>query len=301
MPQYLKKGGYATALVGKWHLGHETLAHAPNQRGYDYFFGMLGGAVDHYTKAIGVGCGSEENGYQDIFADNCRFYNGYDLQENGVPYIDQEHYDTDILASKAVETVLAHNVSRPLFLDFHPTVPHTPVLARKQYLDMCGSGVSPAPKAYQSHFRPKICAMVLSLDVAVFNIILALFAQNMLSSTLFVFHSDNGGLEQAGSSNAPYREGKGSLYEGGIHVPAFMYGHGVQSSYSRISHRADLVHVSDMLPTLLGYAGIDIPRAVAHFDGFNHWDNLVLGRPLKRKHVPINAASVAVGLYSGYI
>jgi hypothetical protein len=263
---------------------------------------VLGGAVNHYSKDIGVGCGSEENNYQDIFADNCRFYNGYDLQENGIPHIDQKNYSTDILASKAVAAVLAHNASTPLMLEFHPTVPHTPILARPEYVAMCGTGVSAGPeKAIQTYFRPKICGMIVSLDIAVFNIMLALYVKNMLPSTLVVFHSDNGGLEVAGSSNAPYREGKGSIHEGGIHVPAFMYGHGVQSSYSRIAHRKDLVHVSDMLPTLLGYAGIDIPTAVSHFDGYNHWEDIVLGRPLQRKHVPINAASVKVGLYSGYI
>ena len=117
--------------------------------------------MNHYSKDIGVGCGSEENGYQDIFADNCRFFNGYDLQENGVPHIDQANYSTDILASKAVSAILAHNASQPLMFEFHPTVPHTPVLARQEYVDMCGDGVSAGPAvAYQTYFRPKICGMI---------------------------------------------------------------------------------------------------------------------------------------------
>eukprot|EP00602_Paraphysomonas_sp_CaronLab_P011002 CAMPEP_0185020972 /NCGR_PEP_ID=MMETSP1103-20130426/3619_1 /TAXON_ID=36769 /ORGANISM="Paraphysomonas bandaiensis, Strain Caron Lab Isolate" /LENGTH=632 /DNA_ID=CAMNT_0027552207 /DNA_START=125 /DNA_END=2023 /DNA_ORIENTATION=- len=300
MPDYFKEAGYSTALIGKWHLGHEFLSMTPNARGYDYFFGNLGGAYDHFSKDIGVGCGSEENGFQDIFSDNCRFFNGYDLQENGMPYFDQQNFSTDILADKAVALVMKHNPETPILLNFQPNVPHAPVKCPESLYSLC-DGVSESTHGYQPYFRQKVCGMVASIDIAMLRIVLALYMKDMLSSTLILYFSDNGGLIQAGSNNKPYREGKGSMYEGGIHVPAFMYGHGVNSPYSLVSHRKDLIHVSDVLPTLLGYANIDTRHIVTHFDGFNHWDNLVLGKPLKRNRVPVNAASIKVGFFSGYI
>jgi arylsulfatase A-like enzyme len=299
MPEFFKQAGYSTMLIGKWHLGQEFLNMTPNARGYDYFFGALGGAVDHFSKDIGVGCGTEENDFHEVFADNCRFFNAYDLQEDGRPFFDQETFTTDLFAKKAVEQILAHDASRPLLLSFHPNVPHAPVKAPQAYVDLC-EGVSQSTRALRPHFRQKICGLVTSVDVATLQLMLALHLKDMLSSTLLFFLSDNGGFLEAGSSNLPFREGKGSLYEGGIHVPAFLYGHGIQGTFVAQTNLTELFHVSDVLPTLLGYADIHPPKT-SKFDGFNHWNNIVLGKPLKRQRVPINAASLAVGLYSGMV
>lgn len=299
MPEFFKQAGYSTMLVGKWHLGQEFLNMTPNHRGYDYFFGILGGALDHYSKDIGVGCGTEENDFHEVFADNCRFFNAYDLQENGVPYFDQQTFIIELLAKKTVDQILAHDPFKPLFISFHPNVPHAPVKAPKPYVDLC-EGVSASSRSLRPFFRQRICGMVASVDLAMLQIILALHSKDMLSSTLIFYASDNGGFLEAGSSNYPFREGKGSLYEGGIHVPAFMYGHGIQGTFSTKTNVTDFFHVSDILPTLLGYADIH-PSKNYKFDGYNHWNNLVLGKPLKRTRIPINAASLAVGLYSGMI
>jgi arylsulfatase A-like enzyme len=298
MPEFFKQAGYSTMLIGKWHLGQEFLNMTPRHRGYDYFFGILGGALDHFSKDIGVGCGTEENDFHEVFADNCRFFNAYDLQENGVPYFDQSTFIIDLLAQKAVEQISAHDTTKSLLLSFHPNVPHAPVKAPQPYVDLC-EGSSQSSRALRPHFRQKICGMVASVDVATLQIVLALHLKDMLSSSLIFYISDNGGFLEAGSSNLPYREGKGSVYEGGIHVPAFLYGHGIQGSFRSKSNLTDLFHVSDVLPTLLGYA--DIPTKNYKFDGYNHWNNLVLGKPLKRTRVPVNAASLAVGLYSAMI
>jgi arylsulfatase B len=315
MPQYFKDAGYSTALIGKWHLGQEYRNMTPNARGYDYFFGNLGKsndhfpsplilsigvAVDHYSKTIGLGCGSEENYFHDVFADNCRFFNAYDLQENGHPFVDQSTFLSDLLADKAVHLILSHNTSTPLFLSFHPNAPHPPVQSPQRYVDLC-QGVSESEYAFQPYFRQKVCGMVVSLDIALLRILLALSHRGMLSSTLLFYMSDNGGLPQAGSSNLPFKGGKGSVHEGGVHVPAFAYGYGLHSRYTTPPRVTDLFHVSDVLPTLLGYANMDVPQAVAVFDGFNHWNNLISGQPLSRKHVALEAGSIVVGFFSGYI
>jgi arylsulfatase A-like enzyme len=170
-------------------------------------------------------------------------------------------------------------------------------------------GISP-------HNRQFICAMVLSIDISILQILLALSDNNMLRDTLIVYHSDNGGWIQGGSVNRPFKGDKGTVYEGlvpffsphlilfsffmstgGIHVPAFLFGNGVTHSLSSL--RDDLVHVSDLLPTLLTYA--NIPFFPTQFDGISHWQDIQDSKPFTRQNVPINSASDVVSHFSAYI
>lgn len=147
--------------------------------------------------------------------------------------------------------------------------------------------------------RQIICGMVASVDMAVLQLLLALEEKDMLRSTLIVYHSDNGGFVDAGSSNQPFRGQKGTVFEGGIRVPAFMFGNGLHGAHLLTPERNDLVHVSDILPTLLSYA--DLYPYFNNFDGYNHWVGLATGRPLRRLHVPVNSASSTVDFFSAFI
>jgi hypothetical protein len=84
---------------------------------------------------------------------------------------------------------------------------------------------------------------------------------------------------------------------GGIHVPAFIFGNGL--TLVRSSVRNDLVHVSDLLPTLLSYA--NIPFFSSQFDGISHWEEIQNSKPFTRTSVPINSASAVVYHFSAYI
>lgn len=262
---------------------------------------IAGGAIDYIEKDIGVVCGSAEDNYMAVFANDCIYLNAYDLQENGIPYVeDTDTYVTDLFADKAVDAVRAHDPTQPMLMMFHPNGPHTPMQTTSEMFDVC-EGVSAGPDTMiQPYFRQQICAMVASVDLAMLRILLALASKGMLANTLVVFHSDNGGFNQAGSLNTPFRSQKGSVFEGGIHVPAFMFGNGLHVGSALKRVRTDLVHVSDVLPTILGYAGIEAP-AGSNFDGYNHWPRLAKGLPLQRTHIPLNSASAAVGYFSAYI
>ncbi len=217
--------------------------------------------------------------------------------------VDNETFSGDLFAEKAVNLIEAHNPQTPMLLHYHLTAPHTPLQAAQSYLDLC-SNVSPGPpEAYQTYYRQYICAMVLSVDLNILQVLLALVAKDMLSSTLVLFHSDNGGYMQAGSINTPFRGQKGTNFEGGIHVPAFVYGNALLlPSYVRGIHRKDLFHVSDVLPTLLGYLGVeDSELARYDFDGVNHWKNLVEHKPLTRNEIAVDISSSYMAYSSAFI
>jgi hypothetical protein len=83
-------------------------------------------------------------------------------------------------------------------------------------------------------------------------------------------------------------------------VPAFLFGNGLHWASAKLPVRNDLMHVSDVLPTLLGYADIATPEG-SNFDGYNNWPAMTTGLPLKRSDIPLNSASKSVGYYSAYI
>mmetsp|Transcript_5020 Transcript_5020/g.7670 ORF Transcript_5020/g.7670 Transcript_5020/m.7670 type:complete len:616 (-) Transcript_5020:149-1996(-) len=298
---YFKEADYTTYFIGKWHLGNKYMNLTANARGYDYYFGLTGGAIGYYKKDLGLMCqGTEENNHMPVFAENCTYANAYDLNENGTPYVeDLDKYVTDILADKAVDAIVKHDNSKPMLMHLHFNGPHTPLHVPQKLFDLCEGVSEGTPAAVQPYFRQQLCGMVASVDIATLRVLLALTANRMIGSTLFVYHSDNGGLEQAGSVNAPFRSQKGAVFEGGIHVPAFMYGNGLRGIRHLTPTRDDLFDVSDVLPTLLGYAGVSTPPGT--FDGYNHWKSLSTGLPMLRRSIALNSASESLGYYSAYI
>jgi hypothetical protein len=257
---------------------------------------MQGGAVDHYNKTIGNRCGSADNNFQSMFSNNCQLLNAYDLQEHGVPHLDVTEYVGNLYTQKAVNKIKSHNPEQPFLMHFHLTAPHAPLQAPQELLDLCTNVSVGPPEAYQLYYRQIICGMVASVDINILQVLLALSAKDMLRDTLVLFQSDNGGMIQAGSLNSPYRGGKAELFEGGIRVPAFMYGSMLKAS-SRIVD--DLVHVTDILPTILGYAEIDVD--FNKFDGINHWTNLKEGNPLTRNFINVESSSELMAFSSSYI
>lgn len=299
---YFQEAGYTTNFIGKWHLGQRYLNATAPERGYDYFFGVLGGTIDSYTKKIGLQCGSKENNFTDIFGDNCQLLNAYDFQEQGTPFLDFESYASDVLTDKAIARINAQDKSKGMLLHYHTNAPHAPLVAPQKLIDICSGASAPAPDSFQPYFRQVICGMVASVDIDVLRIIFGLANKGMLQSTLFQFSSDNGGLTVAGSLNTPYRSQKGALFEGGIRSAAFMFGNGLHLAHVLNGERTGLVSVQDVLPTLLGYAGISVGKWLKNpFDGYNMWPQLVSGLPLLRTHVPVSSATMSLGLASAYI
>lgn len=264
LPQALKQAGYRTAIVGKWHLGHADPKYWPRQRGFDYQYGPLLGEIDYFTHSA--------HGTRDWFR------NGRSVKEQG--------YVTRLLGNDAVRQIDAHDPRVPLFLYLAFTAPHAPYQAPKEYLDRYAHVTDPARRAY--------AAMITAMDDEIGRVLRALERRGMRDSTLVVFQSDNGGPRSARftgevdmskstipADNGPYREGKGTLYEGGTRVLALASWPGRIPAGSIVDQP---IHVVDMYPTLAGLAGAPLTRTKP-LDGLDVWETVSAGKPSPRDEV----------------
>ena len=238
LPQLLKEAGYRTALVGKWHLGHAKQEYWPKQRGFDSFYGALVGEIDHFKH--------ESHGVIDWYRDN--------------QLVKEEGYDTTLFGAEAVKIVSENDAGTPLFLYLAFTAPHTPYQAPQEYLDRYSHIADEKRRAY--------AAQISAMDDEIGKVIVALEKHGMRKDTLIVFHSDNGGTRSAmfaGESevkgelppnNGPFREGKGTLYEGGTRVCAAMNWPGAIQRGAV----SGMIHVVDMYPTLANLAGAQLGK-----------------------------------------
>jgi arylsulfatase A-like enzyme len=184
----LKRSGYETNLVGKWHLGYLP-EFSPNKNGFDYFYGCHAGAIDYISHA-------------DDFYENDKL-------------IKHDGYLTDLLADKTVELISKPH-SKPFFIAVMFNAPHWP---------WQGPGDKPYTGArivsWTAGGSPEIYSrMMKSLDDAVGKIVTAVDDANLAKNTVIIFTSDNGGERY--SDNGIYKGGKMSLWEGGIREPAFV-------------------------------------------------------------------------------
>jgi arylsulfatase I/J len=251
LPQALKEVGYRTALVGKWHLGHARTEFWPRQRGFDQFYGPLVGEIDHFKH--------EAHGVTDWYRDN--------------ELLKEEGYDTELFGAEAVRLIAGHDARTPLFLYLAFTAPHTPFQAPERYVERYAHIADPSRRLY--------AAMITAMDEQIGRVVEALRQRGMRDDTLIVFHSDNGGTRSkmfAGesavsgelpASNAPLRDGKGTLYEGGTRVVALANWPG----HIRPGEPAGFLHVVDMPLTLAHLAGARLERTQA-LDGRNIWPML---------------------------
>ncbi|MDB6071346.1 MAG: sulfatase, partial [Verrucomicrobiales bacterium] len=202
LPQAMKDAGYATAMVGKWHLGHADQKYWPCQRGFDYHYGAVLGEIDYFTR--------ESHGV-------------LDWQRNNKE-VRVEGYNTQLLGADAVRLIGEHDVASPLFLYLAFTAAHTPYQAPKEYIERY-AGI-------KDETRRTYAAMITCMDDEIGKVLAALDQKNMRKNTLILFHSDNGGTRDAKMTgegnvktvpcdNGPLKGGKGQLYEGGTRVPSF--------------------------------------------------------------------------------
>ena len=192
----LQQAGYRTGLVGKWQLGAAYPFH-PLNRGFDEFFGFLGGSHDYFE--------------MDLTRED-EFHEKLPLHE-GIGFAEFEGYLTDALTDRAIDFMTAER-RNPFFLYLAYNAPHTPLQApRSHLLKFRGVG---------DRNRRAYLAMVDALDQNIGRVLDALQASGQRDNTLIFFLSDNGGVAEDGLSwadNHPFRGGKESFYEGGIRVP----------------------------------------------------------------------------------
>lgn len=200
----LKRAGYETALIGKWHLGFLP-EHGPIRHGFDEFYGILGGGVDYFSHRAPTGT--------------------LDLHEGNVT-VDQAGYMTDLLTDRAVQYVRRRHAA-PFYLALHYTAPHWPwegpgdSVASRTYRTIADTVKGRYVQGYADRGSPRVfAAMVRRLDEGVGRVLGALEGSGQSGDTFVVFTSDNGGERY--SYNWPAQDGKHSLREGGIRVPAIV-------------------------------------------------------------------------------
>ncbi|MGC8793874.1 MAG: sulfatase [Bryobacteraceae bacterium] len=230
LADHLKKAGYATGLVGKWHLGYRPEFH-PLQRGFDEFFGFLAGAHPYLPTRRA----------EPIL--------------RGTSPVEEKEYLTDAFAREAVSFIERHS-RQPFFLYLSFNAVHAPLQATEKYL------------VRFSHIaderRRTFAAMLSAMDDAVGRVLAALRTHKLEEDTLIIFISDNGGPTRTTTSrNGPLRGYKGQVWEGGIRVPFFVQWKR-QLPQGKVYGRP--VIALDIVPTALAAAGQPLP---AGLDGLN--------------------------------
>jgi arylsulfatase A-like enzyme len=247
LPSLLKKVGYGTTLVGKWHLG-DLPDFSPLKSGYDQFFGILGCCADYFNH------GAEASQTYILPFPGL----AHQLYEQEVP-VERHGYMTNLLGDRAVQTLEGYAKSKePFLLSLHFTAPHWP-------------WEGPDDEAESKRIRNIIdrdggsqktyAAMVQSLDANIGRVLHALDASGLASNTIVIFTSDNGG--ERFSDVWPFIGMKHELLEGGIRIPAIVRWSG------RIAPGAMSEQVTitmDWMPTLLAAAGTS-PDAAYPSDG----------------------------------
>ncbi|MGA0556698.1 sulfatase-like hydrolase/transferase [Larkinella sp. VNQ87] len=248
MPDYLQKAGYHTALVGKWHLGLES-PNTPNERGFLEFDGFLGDMMDdYYTK----------------------LRNKHNFMRHNRQVINPTGHATDVFTDGAIRYLNSRKgKSRPFFLYLAYNAPHNPLQPPADWLERVlqrEPAIDPT--------RAKLVALIEHLDAGVGRVLAALKANGQLENTLIVFTSDNGGWKPAKANNGPYRDFKGTMYEGGIRIPAGVAWTG-HIQPGRVSEERLLL--SDWLPTFLELTG---QRARSSIDGLSMLSLLTSEKPV---------------------
>jgi len=249
-----RAAGYRTALVGKWHLGEDSPAEHPNARGFDHFYGHLGGMID-YTRHVRKG-------------------GTLDWQRNGEP-LREPGYSTHLIAAEA-ERILDGSHDTPLFLCVSFNAPHAPLHEPPGHEP---PGRPARGNEDQDPRRVLYSAMVEELDRAIGTVLDAIDARG--TDTLVLFLSDNGGAPKSGGCNDPLRGRKFQVFEGAIRVPAVVRwpGHVPEGALSE-----QLVTCMDVLPTLADAAGVPLRPDEEHpLDGTSVWPELTAGRLRERE------------------
>ena len=235
LPQLLKNAGYATALVGKWHLGFKPEYH-PNRHGFDYFWGYLAGYIDWYTHVRGDG--------------------EPDLWENDHAVTLDGYFEHEV-TNRAVRFITDHGRD-PFFLEvaygwphWPFQSPHHPSVAVRRNNSMFQQAADPDPPS-----RKDYVDIVEDADEGIGRILDAIDRRQLAQNTLVIFISDNGG--EWLSRNAPYFHRKDTLWEGGIRVPAILRWPGVLPPAATSNQVAMTM---DLTATILKAAGADIRNA----------------------------------------
>ncbi len=232
--EVMRQAGYATAHIGKWHLGYNTDT-MPNAQGFDYSFGHMGGCIDNYSHYF--------------------YWNGpnlHDLWQNGREVWRDGKFFGDLMLDECCRFI-DKNRTRPFFLYWAINMPHYPLQGSEKYRQMYSDMDEP---------RRSYAAFVSTTDEMIAGLLDHLDRLRLRDNTIVVFMSDHGHSEEirnnfggSGGSAGAHRGHKFTLWEGGVRVPCII------SWPGRIpagAVRSQMAASIDWLPTIAAYCGFDV-------------------------------------------
>jgi arylsulfatase A-like enzyme len=227
LPQLFRVGGYHTGMVGKWHLGLES-PNIPNDRGFEHFHGFLGDMMDDYYK---------------------HQRHGQDYMRINRKKIFPKGHATDLFSDWASDYLKSRaGKEQPFFLYLAYNAPHTPIQPPKDWEEKVlnrEKGIDPK--------RAKLVALIEHMDHGIGQVLKTLKETGQEQNTMIVFTSDNGGQLNVGANNGAWRDGKQSMYQGGLRVAFGAKWPGRIKAGSRSAH---IALTMDIFPTVLGAAGL---------------------------------------------
>lgn len=244
LPEILKEAGYATAIIGKWHLGDQP-EFLPMNHGFDYWYGMP------YSNDMGIRVNDE------LLLPLMKNEEVVEKIKGGAK--NREHQAT--LTQKYTEASLKwidEHKDSPFFLYLSHTMPHVPVAARELF------------HSQTNHPDTAYGASVAEISWSTGEILAFLKEQRLADNTLVVFTSDNGGARKFGASNGILRGSKGQTFEGGIRVPFIAWWPGNIVPGETCHAMASFL---DLLPTFSSIAGIKL-HSSPKLDGLDISDYL---------------------------
>jgi len=283
--------GYATHMVGKWHIGYYAEHLLPTHRGFDSFFGFLNGREEYYTHRL---CEPVQSRMESFSADYSRMWEfnkdtfmnvydemngefcGLDLRSDEAVAVNYSgRYSTHLFTEKATDIIKSHaskQDSKPLFLYLAYQALHSPLEVPETYTKQYAS--------IKDNNRRIYAGMTTCMDEGVLNVTITLQKYGLWNNTILIFSTDNGGEVAQGGNNWPLRGWKRSLWEGGMRGVGFVHS-------PLIKHRgtvnSGLIHISDWFPTILALAGRNTTGL--NVDGFDVWKSISDEEPSPRKEI----------------
>lgn len=240
LPQLLKNNGYATAVIGKWHLGWKS-EFSPSAHGFDYFFGFKSGYVDYYQHTSG-------DGRPDLF-------------ENDRP-VEVPGYMTDLITERSVRFI-EQNAAQPFFIDVAYNAAHWPYQPPDKPSVARDNARHLGPFDDPTSTRAEYVAMLERVDQGVGRILETVDTLGLRENTIVIFTNDNGG--EWLSRNMPLFHHKGTVWEGGIRVPAIIRWPGRIPAGS-VSDQVGIT--MDLTASILAATGTSVPPE-ARLEGIN--------------------------------
>ena len=290
--EVLKKRGYATSAIGKWHLGYSSWKDTPLGRGFDSYAGFLQGGQDYYTHELAIPPPLNQS--------------GFDLWRNQTVAWDvRGTHSTPFFMDEAARVLDAHDPATPLFVylslqEVHAPLEETP--DEPSRAACVGAPPVPSPLGPKvTAFRHTLCEMAANVDSFLGDFVSRLEAKGMWNHTLFWLTTDNGGMTYGSaalglppvavgvSSNWPLRGGKTTLFEGGVRGVSFVSG-GIVPVTARGTTVEGLMQHVDVPLTMakLAQANWTLLCDDGMCDALDMWPTIMNRAPSPRLEAPIN-------------